>query len=334
MKTQLTICSFLLTLALRTFAAGPSTGGGGFSVACPATPVSASSYEMLDLFEAKSSANFKVLALAPTLQEQYFQSVNRIYTLQGYPDLAQERREEIEANLVRFFRSVKFVKTLQEVPVAQDLGSTVLIPSQCRLEQIAFFSDAERTIYILQSAWDRLDNLNKAILVNHETTSHYYRELGFRSSELARRDAIVAFTVGATPHLEDDHIKDVGKEFLAGGPDTDMSVFSVLKVESVNGPSLHVSFKQLFGMTLFTKTWIDLPLTEMKLKLSNQNENLNCIVDTPNTNVDVIVPIHGLVSDKYKIHFKYRTGSVATISILESGTEVKSQDMSNFMNCP
>jgi len=185
MNMKSILLTMILILPVSGFA-GPRSGGGGFAVSCPATPVSAGSLELLDLYEMNAGGHRLQPALGDFKQE-YIRAVGRINSLLGAPNYVQEQQELIESNLKRFFQSVKWLKNEQEMPVAQDLGKIPWIPSQCELKQIAYFDDSSKTIYVLEREYSQLSPQHQAALVFHELWFMHHRTLGETTSELSRR---------------------------------------------------------------------------------------------------------------------------------------------------
>lgn len=320
MKMTKNVFVLVLMLSLKALAAGPSTGGGGFAVFCPETAVSAASVQVLDLYEAQQDLNLKLVASAPSLEQQYFDTADRTYTLQGYPNLAEERREEIQKNLVMFFKEVQFVE-YNQLPAANDLGDVSYIPSQCQLKQIAFYNDQQRTVYIVKEAWNQLDNLNKTALVNHEIMFGYVRwYLGFKSSQIARKNIVYSFSEGEIPK-EIDHIPaGQGKNYSAIAPYNHLTKMEITPVVSAAGKAQHITFSQLFGIPQIITTWIDVPLENFELKEISTADGLStCVAATENTNYTAELPIRGLNLSGYKVKVSYVTNQPVKLSIIEHG---------------
>ena len=147
---------------------GGMEGGGGFTINCAQTPVEPGRIETLDLYEGSQIPEFVMAKASGNLAEDYFLGVKNTYALQGYPDLAEGRREEILESLKAFFRHTQFVDSESQLPKANDLGNLPSIPPTCRVQQIAFYADTLQRIYILKPLWDQLDSLSQAALVQHE----------------------------------------------------------------------------------------------------------------------------------------------------------------------
>jgi hypothetical protein len=78
------------------------------------------------------------------------------------------------------FRQLKdlviLLKKDERLPPANDLGETpASVPSGCEIEQLAYFQDQQRRLWIQEEIWNALDSLNQAALLHHEVIYHSYR---------------------------------------------------------------------------------------------------------------------------------------------------------------
>lgn len=197
MNMKIYLCLVVALLSGQAWA-GPSTGGGGFAVFCPRAPV-----ELLDLYEGRVLLKYHLASASGDLRHDYFQAVQRTYTLQGRPEMAAQHRDRIMNNLSNFMLSTKFIETEAELPRAEDAGVLPWVPSQCVIRQVAYFDDIQQMIYILKPAWNQMDSLSQAALVEHELMSNFMRRLGERTSEAARKAVAHIFALNGSADLCD-----------------------------------------------------------------------------------------------------------------------------------
>lgn len=319
MKTQL-VLGIALSLTLTTakaLAFGPSTGGGGFVVSCPQTPVEPARAQLLDLYEAQEQLGFEIMQTSGSIEQDYFGGVDRTYTLQGQPALAEAIQEDISKNLKRFFRNVKFVTEGSDLPAADDIGQKPVLPSQCRLQQLAYFDDRSETIYILQPLWEQLDSLNQAALVTHEIGFKYYRSLGEKDSRNARVFVAHAYSVKG-PSPVNDGIMIPNKDFSL--PGKYISQFTVMPGTMVGRSTARLQFQHIAGYAMFSKTWTDIesPVWNLKAKYLNNMHHEVCIVKTPNVNSVTSAPLQGTMFSNHYVTLEYITDQPARLKITDS----------------
>lgn len=304
---------------------GSGSTGGGFAVSCPATPVSEESLTLLDLYEANKNLNFELAKSTGDLKEDYFNSVDRTYTIQGEGDYAEAIREEILEDLVVFFQHVVFVDTPSELPIADDLGPSPALPSQCSLKQIAFFDDQAETVYILKTAWEKLDSFNQSALVHHEIGGAYYRQLGEGDSR-PWRNAVAHIYAKEGEFLPINH--QIGMEALSYssqsldkemGPNTISTFIS----QKMYGPQevRRIQFNQLFGRPVLAKTWIDIPFTEWKFEPyfipgdDQQPSHVKCILETQGIDSEDVFPVQGTMATGAEVRVTMKTGYPIVLSL-------------------
>lgn len=301
--------------------AGPSTGGGAYSVECPKNPIEPAQSVLLDLYEGVYVLNFKMKETSGSIEDDYIASVNRTYDLQGYT-LNRPKRDEVLKHLKVFFRSIKFVNTVADLPVANDIGFSPRVPSQCHIAQVAYFDDNQSTIYILKSIWDRMDPLSQAALAQHELHYHFKRQLGETTSSLTRRTVAHIFSAeGPLPAkeglVEKSLVYDIN---LYKNRMSTVSIFNMIPGHVVDSPVVRLQFTHIHGYGLVAKTWADLPMPhwELKYEYSKQDSSRYCIVTTPNTNLIISAPLQGtLYPNGYQVRAEYITGLPVKIGILK-----------------
>lgn len=307
----------ILTKGFIAMGAGPSTGGGAYSVECPKNPIEPAQNILLDLYEGAYVLNFKMKQASGSIEQDYFDSIDTTYTLQGYPDLAESKREEIQLRLKTFFRAVKFVETAADLPVANDIGLPPEIPSQCHINQVAYFDDTGNTIYLLKPSWDMMDSLSQAAIVQHELHYHYKRQQGESTSLLTRRTVAHIFAKEGPLSIKDG----LSEDNLEYTVDNDLiSMFSMIPGFIARSPVVRLQFRHINGYGLVAKTWADFPMShwELKYEYSKKAPFRYCVVTTPNTNLIITKPLQGTLYPKgFQIRLEYITGLPVKIGVLK-----------------
>lgn len=329
-KGVLTSLLMLSAMNAQAHFSGPSSGGGGFVVDCAATLLEPAKVEMLDLYEARQKFSFIQATASMNLMDEYFLSVDRTYTLQGAPDLAEQRRVEIDHNVRLFFRSVKEVAAT-ELPQAHDLGSAPWIPASCQIKQVAFFDDSSDTIYLDRVLFTKMDALNQAALIQHELWYKQMRILKDTTSELSRAGVGHIFAVrGVMPINDGIPAKSLrySTQSLTANSTSEISSFQAFPMFGLGRKFLRMQFSQLHGRAQLTKTYVDMPwnIWDLKLGRSQSNPNLvGCIVQTPNQNIQHTVSVSGTMSQGLSLRYIYQTGEPISLAIINNG-QVISED--------
>lgn len=322
MKTKMIFFALLVTFNVSGWASlqGPSTGGGGFAVVCPATPVSSAKIELLDLYEGRKLGLHMAKATGD-LREDYFQSVKRTYTIQGMPNFTDQSRDTIMEYLVKFMQSTKFIERVEDLPKADDLGKVPWIPSQCSIQQIAYFDDAAEVVYVLRSYWEQLDTMNQSALIQHELWGNGVRSMGLPPAMARLSVAHIFATSGRRPLL--DGVLDSSEKFRAHTVFFDgnrSSSFRSIQKMGYGAVSLRrLQFTQLAGVPLLSKTWIDLPYVNWNLKFARSATNPNivgCIVQNPNVNIRLRVPVQGTIEGLIMV-YEMKTGEPIRLTLLK-----------------
>lgn len=325
MKLSIAIAtSMILLYTVNGFAKlmGPSTGGGGFAISCPETPLEPARTMLLDLYEAEEVYKFQLVKASHNLEEDYFRSANRVYSLQGHPYLAESLKSDISKNLRNFFRSVKFVKNISELPLAKDLGEVPWVPSQCNIQQVAYFDDQSSTIYILKPLWDKLDSLNQAALAQHELSYMHQRMLGEKNSKISRLHVGHAFSVAGPTPVNDGLTSDSS---LFTFKDERLSALAVTHGFSLGQSIARLQFKQIGGIPLLSKTWVDFasPIWDLALAYDPSESNFSCVVKTPDTHIVTSAPLLGLYTNdfganQFTAELEYITNQPVKITVRRS----------------
>lgn len=321
-STLMMIGSLIFAFAAKPAGAGPSTGGGGFVVTCAENILEPARVELLDMYEGRVNLGFTMAQASGDLSKDYWAAVNRTYSLQGDPNLADKLKKDIEENLKKFARIIRFVDSEHLLPQADDLGKIPYIPSSCKIRQIAFFVDQEQTVYVLKSLWDQLDSANQVALILHETAFHHTRSLGEVTSEYARRVVVHMMAIsGPVPFkkgIPDDAPSYITRQKLF--PQADSSGISVFWTFPMYGSEKvrRLQFSQIFGRPLLTATWAYLPYFDWEFKFGKLNSNphvMGCLLQTPNLEGEVTSPLEGTQMEGYSIGLKYKTGEPLLLSL-------------------
>ncbi len=313
--------------------AGPSTGGGGFTVSCAATPLEPAKTVLLDLYEGAESFRFEMALASGSIEQDYFQGVKRTYELQGYPHLADTLKNDINHNLKLFFRSVKFIQNPNELPAANDLGETIPVPSQCSLQQTAYFDDQSEIVYILKPIWDKMDSLSQAALALHEIAFKSYRGLGDKSSVLSRSLVAHIFSTQGVVALLDG-VSAKSKRYSI--EDSQPSSFIVSNGTLLGVPTARIQFENIGGYAMLTKTWVDIKTSpwELEKKSISYFPYEICIVKTQNVNQVSALPINGTMSQGLTLKYEYVTGQPIRMTVLkQDGTVITSNIVSTGSQC-
>lgn len=327
MKFTLFIVSLALSQVSHAMLLGPSTGGGGFAVECPATAISDASIELLDLYEGRNSLHYKMTSASGELFADYFASVDRTYSIQQQPDLAELRREEIREHLKNFLLSIKFVNDVNEMPKAVDLGRAPWVPVQCAIGQIAFFEDALNVIYVLRPAWEKMSTLDQAALIQHELWSREARRLGEKTSEQARATVAHIFAIEGAVSLTDGLNENSLRYSTTSltGKDRFTSFYRT-RLVGLGGEIDRLQFQSMYTMSILGKKWIDIPAQDWNLKFGKSVSRpsvYGCIVQTPNQDVQFERAMLGAsLSHDISVRVRFKTGEPVEVSIIKAGVVV------------
>jgi hypothetical protein len=328
------LATLILSISIQAdasrLARGSGSTGGGFVVECPETPVSDKYVSLLDLYEIRN-LGFTLVEPTGDIQQDYYESVNRTYTLQGQPHLAEKNKQDIDRNLKNFFLHTKFVNDVSELPTAHDIGSKPYIPSQCSIKQIAFMNDESNTIHILKPLWDQLNSRDQSALARHEIAGKVMRKNGQVTSVVSRN------WVGHS-YVELDQVKKIDDQLVKKDSYYGYSPYIQNRTNTnfyaqkmYPGPILRLQFSELFGRAILAKTWVDIPNVEIKLKMKMLTDeeypvwngtnapNWECLLTTPNIDSKTTVPIEGSMANEGTIEIKMKTGEPVQLTLFENG---------------
>lgn len=312
--------------------AGPSTAGGGWAVSCPVSPVEKSHIEMLDIYEGRQIDSMVIATASGSLETDYLASVERANLYQGHVADFEGAKEKARLDLIRFFRRAQFVDLALNLPLALDLGHHSAIEPNCRLIQVAHWDDESSAIIILRSAWDQMDSLNRAALVQHEVYYHFMRMLNDQNSGLARRTVAHMFAVeGVTPintGLNNESYFYSSSDVSENGR---LSEFSVTMAAWPAG-LIRLQYSQFFGRPVLSRTWIELPLHMWSLRqkfIPGPPANMTCIAQDTGNDFDLEVPVRGTMFPDMTVHYTYKVGEPVILRLKSHGVEIAREYVSD-----
>lgn len=170
------VVSFALLIGTSYAYAGGMEGGGGVGVRC------GDKLEMLEVHESRLMG--LELVATPNSEEEAIEISSKIVGEQSWLPLFQSKEELVEflkeAVIRPMFTGQPFlmsdidgqatkgsIEYVTDLPFSNDVGN-YRIKSGCKLEQIAYFSDDDKSLKIVKSSWDKLDWLSRMVLVGHE----------------------------------------------------------------------------------------------------------------------------------------------------------------------
>lgn len=157
---------------------GVGSSGGGIGVICGDT------VRTLDLYEATEVHGLTLLPGATTTDGAVLAVSKRLirYLSSDRPQTDEELLAEIRKEVFGRFREV----APGSLALSQDATLPPLQPG-CRFAQIALYEDERDVIWIDPSLWGRLDPLNQASLVLHESAYKLARQFKAKTSDETRR---------------------------------------------------------------------------------------------------------------------------------------------------
>jgi hypothetical protein len=175
-----------ITVASTTFAVPTTVGNGGTGIACYDSNGKLASVRLLDLWEAEildgvtpgiSISNYRtqVRAQAKILAKL-------LHSDPYYSELTEETLGKIQ-----------LLRPGARLQLTGDVN-TVLAPSLgCEYVQIANHTNTGR-LFVVGDFWDRLDEMNRAALITHETLYLFMRIWDERNSDRIRRTVALLFS--------------------------------------------------------------------------------------------------------------------------------------------
>ena len=279
MKKALLISIGLSLLSTAALAAAPRnvrylmpqggvSDGGGSAVVCRAADGSVQSAELLDLFEGRiiNGHSIGVDVARPYMEiarevaakidkggvGRDLTGVSRITDSSGTTttrmslwggDISLDSMKwglEAAAKMVRMLPEGVALKPVSDY-------TSPIVPKNCAVEQLALFQDAPNRLLIVSDIWNKLDDLNKAALMIHESL---YRTLRFSDKEAdSNRTRLVVALAFTNYQFELGRMLLPSHVYLCNSTDPDMSYrFAVY----ASGHQTHYEFFRFngkFGLT-------------------------------------------------------------------------------------
>jgi hypothetical protein len=166
--------TFLGLLLLTTAAsAGVGSSGGGNAVVCRSGDGRILKATLLDLFEAEARG-LKLLPPLGSITAEYRRALKNIRAnilMDVEPTVEDEER--FEGNIASFEQAD------EELPPVGDIGETVQIPANCKIEQLAIYDDtaSDLPVRVSKEIWPHLNAMNQVALYTHEIIFRDYRNV-------------------------------------------------------------------------------------------------------------------------------------------------------------
>lgn len=317
---------------------GGMGSGGGFVVRCTNTPVHKGSIKMLDLYEMEEK-NIPLMASTGNIEEDYFNSVDNTYTLQGSPDRAEGMRDYLYNKARRIINSIKFVSWGQ-LPKVNDVGVAPNIASHCGIEQIAFFNDKTDEFIVDRWLWNQLDSLNKAALIRHELAGKGGRIFGNETSTQFARAltghyfAKTSYLASVTGGLSSDaklhrtrNIRSMTRQ--GGGTSYNFNHFYFYSQRGLpRFPELPITrfqFVSWLNSRLPAKLYVDLPIAldiDLRVDFNRWDETTAdqaCVLQNENIDYTWELPLAGTLAAHGKVKIELKTNEPITITFMRHG---------------
>jgi hypothetical protein len=150
-----------------------------------------------------------------------------------------------------FSKKISFIDDDRELHASQDANSPIALPKECRVVQIAYWSDTSEetdggTLYVSAKYWRNLDQLNKIALMAHEFFFKQARRAHYENSDTVRfKIGQILSANGARP-LFDQWLpskEERAKEILPAS----MNGFKICKGSANEEPTAKINFYQYEG---------------------------------------------------------------------------------------
>ena len=268
---------------------GTINGGGGVGIRCDGK------LEMLDVYEARQAgrqplpppkSEAQAVELVATKFAEHFWNIETI-PKNEYIKLASDKiiQPIFEGRPFMNFETEKeeAVKFVGSLPLSNDFGR-YQIPSKCRLEQIAYFSDSKLGLSIVKAKFDELDWLSKSVLVGHELAYWMDRREGLGklripkvryTSEDSRRFIGFLFTVESLPPKTaqmppaDQVYRCHHSNNVPKGTETYAYAF-----ERPGSKTMSLVFNQIQGASSFYQVRADFPKLTLEKFLNTEGDDL------------------------------------------------------------
>jgi len=270
------------SFALATSEGGGMATGGGAGVVCRDKNSAILRVELLDLYEAQVRDRLTLTLSTGHAKKDYIQAVHRVYATQGAAAALIPSVGKLQAHYDSFFRAIHWISVGKKIPLLRDQGSTISLPKNCALEQIALFHDEDgknsENIEMDRLLWEKLPPLHQAALIWHELNYKHYRLLGDVDSEITRAEVASVFVANKKIPVHEG-LPPVGAIVCiglspAGGKLSKFFIFPS-SVAGEHGKWIW-QFTQLMGRPILEKTFAvldsNLPVFGKEFKVIGQGE--------------------------------------------------------------
>jgi len=189
MKTKIILTLFVAILTHKAYSESwvpdfnivDQVGNGGKAVLCKDDHGDMTSIQMLDFFESQRLYELFPEFPSGTPEEKALGAVNRLVAVD------KERMEKYRREIQQFESNRYLTGTLSET---SDAESIITPPPNCEIVQVAVqikpSFPGDRTYYIDDTLWSKLDEDNKAGLILHEIIFHEALIRGHKNSRATR----------------------------------------------------------------------------------------------------------------------------------------------------
>lgn len=332
--------------------AGPSTSGGDTSLVCRNAKGEIETAEILDFYEARNRYSLGLASSTGSVAEDYLTADNRLRAMQqsaGTPVTISQQDAQKMVDL--FLGLARFTGPGEKLPFLNDVGTQLLFPEGCSLEQLAIYHDDPSLhdyIEVDSKIWEKLDSLNRAGLIFHEFVYlrlRIFNPYDQKTSELSRAYVAQAFAATGT-YGDMEGVPAGAANFLSADPSRwtnpgetpqysvdpswGNSTFHAYEVSAPSGKALRLSFQVVFGFSTLSLTYVDLPGVPT-WKLKSQTRSIlgvpysALIVDEPNQDIDLEVPFHGVLLSGWTLELVYRSGEPVRLRIKQKSQVMADQ---------
>lgn len=177
--------------------AGTAVSGGGASIMC------ANSARLYDLFEGQMREGFAYSATSESSKDLVRKKINSI-TDYSSKLLLSTAFEQIITNM-------RFLNSGIGIGAPEDMGGQVatLVPAGCTVGAIGYFENSGRLL-VSEDAYAKLDNLNYAAFLFHETTYLLARQTSAAVDSYQSRKVVASFFASNSNQKENEaRLKDL-----------------------------------------------------------------------------------------------------------------------------
>lgn len=303
---------------------GTINGGGGVGIRCNGK------LELLDVFEARQAgltplpspgSQAEAVKLIATKFADHFWNIESIDKAE-YVKLASEKVIEpvFEGRPFMNFGTGKEepVRFVPSLPLSNDFGH-YKIPSNCALEQIAYFTDSPTDLSIVKSKFDELDWLSKAVLVGHE-----FMYL------IDRREGLGTLRNPKVGYTSEDSRRFIGRMFtvesLPTKTDQMPSADQIRRCSSMGTPDEIATYTYAFERTgtktlSFVSNQIQGAASFYQMRADFEQVTLESFMDTEKGELDAWAPLKltGLDrSPKLSLHVKKAKGQAPVLTVVDT----------------